>query len=71
MYLMETAHGEKAVQLARQRPPFGPGMDEKTASQTVKVEVWGSSFMDSGADFVEFRGTINGNDVWTRRVAGY
>jgi hypothetical protein len=53
-------------------PPFGPGVEAHIAAQTMRMEVWASSFMDLGADFCEFRLYDEfGQLVLTKRIVGY
>jgi hypothetical protein len=53
-------------------PPFGPGVEPHIAAQTMRMEVWASSFMDLGADFCEFRLFDEfGQLVVARRIDGY
>jgi hypothetical protein len=53
-------------------PPFGPGVEPHIAAQTMRMEVWESSFMDPGADFCEFRLYDEfGQLVVIRRIDGY
>jgi hypothetical protein len=53
-------------------PPFGPGVETHIAAQTMRMEVWASSFMDLGGDFCEFRLYDEfGQLVLTKRIVGY
>ena len=69
MYLIERVTEKQAMQ---QPAPFGPGVPGDVAARTDRVEVWGSSFDDNGADFCEFRlFDAQGNLIAVNRVAGY
>jgi hypothetical protein len=46
---------ENVQRIAMEPPPFGAGFDKETALRGVRIEVWCSSFSDSGSDFTEFR----------------
>lgn len=70
MYRLETVT-ENIESRAKTPAPFGPGF-EKIPEETETMEVWGSSFDDSGPDFCEFRLLDKeGNVLGTRRVGGY
>jgi len=70
---METIQNDdpKMKQTATQSAPFGPGFDQETVEQADSMQVWGSSFDDPGADFVEFQ-LFNGDKmIAKKRVGGY
>jgi hypothetical protein len=70
MYLMETVT-EKLVERAVEKSPFGPGFPEDLAKTADRMEVWGSSFGDSGADFCEFKLFSKEALLGSRTMSGY
>jgi hypothetical protein len=56
---------------AAEGQPFGPGFDHALASKADRMEVWGSSFVDPGPDFCEYRLFEKGVRIATKRVDGY
>ena len=53
-------------------PPFGPGFGEDVRAAVEKLEVWGTSASDPGADYCEFRAfDAQGTAIGTKRVDGY
>lgn len=52
-------------------PPLGPGFSETQAAAADRLEVWGSSMSDSGADYVEFVLFAGKKELARRRVVGY
>jgi len=71
-HLIGTHVDELAQRSAKTNPPFGPGLPADIVEKIVKLEMWGSSFKDPGADWCEFRAfNAEGEKIAERRVAGY
>lgn len=67
-YLVERTTHKDAMTL---RQPFGPGFPQELADQAEAMEWWGSSIMDGGADWNEFRLFVGDEVIARRRMAGY
>lgn len=71
MYQIDSISGEDLEKKAKESPPFGPGFTE-IPKGTARMEIWGTSFSDSGPDFTEFRlVTQSGEILASKRVDGY
>ena len=68
MHLIDIYQGEPARELAAQSAPFGPGFDLQIVNQIKRLEVWASSFRDSGPDTCEFRAFDAQEGLITRRT---
>lgn len=56
----------------RESRPFGPGFPEAKVERAARMEVWGSSFSDAGADYCEFRLFDDaGRQIASARVEGF
>ena len=71
MYCLKTIVAEALLSAATEIPPFGPGFSSETVAQADTMEIWGSSFTDSGEDFVEYRLLKNGHVMQMQRFPGY
>lgn len=72
VHLIETKVGTRAVQMAAERIPFGPGFPAEIVKLTSKIEVYGSDFDEPGPDYCLFRVfNESGQTVGERRVNGY
>jgi len=71
-HLVAVFEGNGVVKAATEKAPFGPGFSKEEAETATRMEVHGSSFNDSGADWTEFRLIgAKGNVFKKRRVGGY
>lgn len=71
-YLIEKYDGDAARKVAAESAPFGPGFAPGVVAQVARVELWGSSFTDPGADWCEHRAfDAQGARIGARRRAGY
>lgn len=53
-------------------PPIGPGFIQEQILGAVKMEVWGTTFLDKGEDYCEFRlFNIVGQQIAKKRLEGY
>jgi hypothetical protein len=71
MYLIQRLEGDEGRERARLPIPLGAGCTAREVRGIDAVEIWGTSFTDSGMDHTEFRFWKDGAVKWTRRVAGY
>lgn len=72
MHKISEHAGDDAKKKAADRPPCGPGFDEKTVAQTARLEVWGTNFSDPGPDYCQFRVfDATGKQCGVRNVDGY
>jgi len=72
MYQGETKTGEAAKKFAAEQYPFGPGFSDGVVEKTHTVEVWHSSFEDSGPDYSLFKALdADGNLVAEKKMGGY
>lgn len=72
MYLIEKVQGIDSVLMTATMPePFGPGWTTEDAEQADALEIWGTRFSESDADYVEYRLMKEGAVIKTRRTEGY
>ena len=71
MYLINVIK-KNVRQAAMAKKPFGPAFDAQTASMASRMEVWGTSLNDAGADYCEFK-LFDKFDrpIDTKQVGGY
>jgi len=70
--IMEYKTPEAIQSEGQQRPPFGPGFSPDQTKIAAKLVVTGSSFSDTGDDWVSFELVdANGNRIAARKIAGY
>jgi len=62
---------DEVMREGTQKPPFGAGFNKQQVEQAETLELWGSSFTDTGSDFCEFRLLRKGGIIARKRVAGY
>lgn len=71
-YKISDWEGEKARTEAAAPAPFGPAFTPEVVAKTTRLELWGSSFTDPGADWCEHRAfDASGALLDKRRRAGY
>jgi hypothetical protein len=51
--------------------PFGPGFAPEEVERAEYMEIWGSSFDESGTDYCLFKLFKNGENFAVQRVHGY
>jgi len=72
MYCIKRIDSKQAIiQEGTANPPFGPTFSQEQVDQADRLEVWGSSFTDAGEDFCEYRLFEKGQQIATKRVAGF
>ncbi len=71
MYLIQVHYGAKAKIMALKTPPVGANVDSEIADLVDRLEMWGSSFEDSGADYCEIRLYSDDNLILIKRIEGY
>ena len=70
-YLIDQCEGDLARQMAMS-PQWGLGMSTVEAAAVSRLEMWGSSFKDPGADWCELKAfDAQGALLKSRRVEGY
>lgn len=69
--ISESIDAEDAQITAQKSPPFGPGFPVELVKRATRLEVWGSTIMEDGPEYTEFRlysGTVL---LGKRRLAGH
>jgi hypothetical protein len=72
MRLIGTTTGLDLITQATTRPPFGPGFTSDEVDNAERLEIYGSSFKQSGGDYCLFvLKDKNGAVIAQRRIDGY
>jgi len=71
-YVMEKLTGARMVEVATDKPPFGPGFSPEEVEEASSMEIIGSTVSDPGPDWCEFvLLDKDGSRVGCTRVPGY
>lgn len=73
MYLIDRVPSASLIEnLATDSPPFGPGFSTAQCQKAIKMEIWGTSFNDTGPDYTVFKLFDRGGRVIAeKRIDGY
>lgn len=76
MHLNQTISGVRLERAATDKPPCGPGFDKDLVKKAVatggRMEVWGTSWDDPGADYCVFKLFDGHNtELDTAELSGY